>query len=709
MHKPQHNPHIKWLIMLMAALVLLGIALPPPYASLFNNGQSYFKIHLVLELIAVLISALVAMVTWNSLSPKLAGTFETENEVYANRTLFGGFLIVVFMDLLHAMTFPGVDPLLQHVQTQKSIVYWLSGRMIELMTVCLIAFGVKTRLQRVPLLVIGLLVTLVIALLNERLLGYFPDFYIPGQGVTLVKSIMEYLIALGYFGVAIYLRLTMGRSSLRPKRLLAISDACIFMGLCEVALSHYLAPTDLTNFIGHLSKIISYVFIYRATFVYSFQVPYKRLLSAFEKNSQHKAELNTLIQALPIAVARLDVRLCYRYVNTSHEKLVGFEQQQIVGRHIDEVLPHGIREMARPYLLEALSGRESSFNYAINKVDDHQAHWLIKIVPDYDQNNLCLGVLMMIMDTTDHDVMEQKVKQSSREMADLNAALNAHAIVAFTDANGIITKVNDKFCQISKYTRKELIGRTHKVVNSGQHPESFFKHLWQVISSGNVWNGEICNRAKDGTLYWVYTTIVPLLDDKGVPQQYVSIRADITERKMAEERATYLALHDVLTGLANRRYMHNRLEWTLSNCARFETNGGLITLDLDNFRQVNDEYGHTVGDQLLIEVSSRLSSLVRKNDTVARLGGDEFVIVISDVGKDRIKAKAHMMLICDKINQSIKTPYALEGMTLHITTSMGCLIFNNNQQSLDTLFEWVDSALYNAKKQGKDNLVFYEG
>jgi diguanylate cyclase (GGDEF)-like protein/PAS domain S-box-containing protein len=303
---------------------------------------------------------------------------------------------------------------------------------------------------------------------------------------------------------------------------------------------------------------------------------------------------------------------------------------------------------------------------------------------------------------------ELQSKRALEELQYQKFALDEHAIVLITDVEGTITYVNDRFCNISGCTREEILGHNPRFLNSGHHPKSFFKDLYRTIASGGVWHKEICNRAKNGNLYWVDTSIVPFKGFDGKPYQYVAISTDITERKQGEKNIEHLAFYDSLTNLPNRRLLMDRLQHALSSNIRNDKYGALLFIDLDNFKSLNDTKGHGVGDLLLIEVAQRLKHCVREEDTVGRLGGDEFVILLDNLSSSNEEASAHAERVSLKVLQALNQPYVLQENEHHSSPSIGVAMFCGNTASADDLLKRADSAMYQSKAAGRNTVRFYD-
>ncbi|MFE8699460.1 PAS domain S-box protein [Cytobacillus sp. FJAT-54145] len=235
-------------------------------------------------------------------------------------------------------------------------------------------------------------------------------------------------------------------------------------------------------------------------------------------------------------VAITDPKGKITYVNDKFVEISKYEREELIGQDHRSLNSHYHSKEFFKELWSTIGAGNVWKGEIRNKAKDGSFYWVqTTIVPFLNHKGKPYQYVAIRTDITNRKVAEEKLKSSLREVNDINFALDQSSIVAFTDAKGVIKKVNDKFCEISKYSREELIGSDHRLLNSGFHSKQFFKDLWKTIGEGDVWKGEIRNKAKDGTYYWVDTTIVPFIGENGKPYQYLAIRNDITERKKTEE------------------------------------------------------------------------------------------------------------------------------------------------------------------------------
>lgn len=293
---------------------------------------------------------------------------------------------------------------------------------------------------------------------------------------------------------------------------------------------------------------------------------------------------------------------------------------------------------------------------------------------------------MKMMNITPSSV--NQMNYSLKELQDIFSAMNSSIIVAITDRTGKITFVNDHFCKISKYTREELVGQDHRLLNSGFHPKSFFREMWKTIGNGDMWNGEVCNRAKDGSLYWVKTTIFPFLDERGKPYQYIAIRVDITAQKDIK-KITHIAYHDELTGLPNRRKLEQRLENEFHQSRRTGEKFALFFIDVNRFKHINDGLGHIIGDMFLVEMSNRLRNIDHTSNSFYRHNSDEFVMILNDVNRIEEMAKE----IIGVFNES----FIVDTYEFYASISIGISVFPDHANSVEELLKNADIAMYAAK------------
>ncbi len=296
-------------------------------------------------------------------------------------------------------------------------------------------------------------------------------------------------------------------------------------------------------------------------------------------------------------------------------------------------------------------------------------------------------------------------KQVEEELRIAATAFETDEGILITDCDARIVRVNRAFTRLTGYLAEEAIGKTPTLLHSGRQSVDFYRRMWEALLRDKYWQGDIWNRRKNGEVYLEWLTITAVCDADGQVTHYVAVFSDITQRKLAEEKISFLAYHDRLTELPNRTLFYDRLSQTMSLARRKADRFALLFLDLDGFKEINDLYGHEAGDVVLKATASRLLSCVRDVDTVARMGGDEFAIVLSEI------ALAHdVAAIAEKIIHLLSEPVVLSnGRSCSVGVSIGIAIHPEDGAEIDRLMSAADSAMYQSKSAGKGMYTFAGG
>ncbi|MDI1293080.1 MAG: EAL domain-containing protein [Methylobacter sp.] len=388
-------------------------------------------------------------------------------------------------------------------------------------------------------------------------------------------------------------------------------------------------------------------------------------------------------------------------INLTAATLLGEEQNNLLNRYfVDLIAPE---DCDRWYLLlQNLlqhEGEKKNIELMLKRGDsDFHARLDYLSVVDEDQT--------LLRRITLTDISESK--HAEQELRIAAVAFEAQEGIMITNANKVILRVNQAFTDITGYSAEELVGQTPHLFNSGRHNAAFYAEMWERVNHTGSWQGEIWDRRKNGDIYPKWVTITAVKDSNGVVSHYVGLHTDISARKASEEEIKQLAYYDPLTALPNRRLLLDRLQQALATSSRNNKYGALLFIDLDNFKSLNDNLGHDMGDVLLQQVAQRLIACVREGDTVSRQGGDEFVVMLEELGDHAEEAAAKTKTIGEKIITSLNQPYQLSHHEYQNTPSIGITLFINHQHSINTLLKRADIAMYGAKAAGRNTLRFFD-
>lgn len=293
----------------------------------------------------------------------------------------------------------------------------------------------------------------------------------------------------------------------------------------------------------------------------------------------------------------------------------------------------------------------------------------------------------------------------TEEMLTLPAKVFSHARegIMITDPAGIIIDVNEMFTRITGYSREEAINQNLDFLKSDRQSSDFYVDMWDKINNQGHWIGEVWNRRKNGEVYAETETISSVCDAEGQIQNLVILFSDITKIKNHQSQLEKIAHFDTLTQLPNRTLLLDRLNQTVLHCQRHKKSVAIAFLDLDGFKAINDTYGHSVGDRLLITISNRMKDALREEDTLARFGGDEFVAVLADL--DKI---ADCEPLLERLLLAASAPIFVDNILLNVTTSIGVTIYPEDNDNADMLIRHADQAMYVAKSMGKNRYHLFD-
>lgn len=299
------------------------------------------------------------------------------------------------------------------------------------------------------------------------------------------------------------------------------------------------------------------------------------------------------------------------------------------------------------------------------------------------------------------EIVERKKAEEKLSLAAKVIESSNEAIV-ITDAEGNIVDANLSFTAVTGYDVEEVRGKNPVFLQDRRQNPDEFPDVWEIAREAGAFQGETRNRHKDGHVYPVLLSLSAIRTEDGSVSHYVGIFSDITRIKQTEERLQQLAHNDPLTGLPNRVLFRDRMEQAMAQAQRHGRQVVLMMLDLDRFKNINDTFGHGVGDELLGAVAERLTACVRKSDTVARLGGDEFLIILA--GEVEIPGAAR---VAQKIIETMSRPFGVGGRNLFITASIGIALYPTDGTEVARLLQNADTALYHVKQQGKNGFQFF--
>ncbi|MGH8727955.1 MAG: PAS domain S-box protein [Burkholderiales bacterium] len=418
---------------------------------------------------------------------------------------------------------------------------------------------------------------------------------------------------------------------------------------------------------------------------------------AEEALRESEGQLRLVADSLPVLIAYLDAEERFRFNNAAYQRWFNIRGENLAGRKVSEALGEETYAVIRPYVRQALSGRMVSYDRQITTKSGELRSVHATYVPHIDEHGSVRGFFSLVTDITERKKGEEALAESEEKFRVI--AENVEDLIVLLDTEGRRLYASPSYGAVlgDVRTGEDSFAEVHP-----EDRERIRRIFEQTVQTGIGHRTQFRFLLKDGSVRHIESQGSVIRDAHGKVSKVVVVSRDITERKHAEAYIRHLAHHDGLTGLPNRVLLADRLGLAIVQANRDQRRAGLLFIDLDRFKDVNDKLGHQAGDRLLQTVAERLSDSVREGDTVARLGGDEFVVLLPN-----IRDHNDTQRVANKILGNISRPYTLEGQAFIITPSIGIAVFPGDGATVEDLMRNADAAMYHAKQMGRNNCQFF--
>lgn len=394
-------------------------------------------------------------------------------------------------------------------------------------------------------------------------------------------------------------------------------------------------------------------------------------------------------------------------LNPAYENTFGVFKGQWIGRYYHE-LPDKQKELfgAGKNLLQQFSAQSKSTSMIMKRMkqDGTEAKFSVSYSP-VKENGMIRAFHIVFRELTNELLLKNELKKTENILESYKEALNYAALVAIWNVSGTIEFVNDNLNELTGYKPSDMIGLNIAEIGNAVVSPKLYKEIREVTLQGSIWRGQIKSVKRNGEFFWVDVTIIPLLDVDGEIYQFLSILFDVTERKQLEEKLHFMAYHDSLTNLPNRRFMIQQFQQIKEQADAKNEYIVLLYLDGDDFKLVNDQFGHDVGDEFIFHFGDAIRRSIRKEDLVARVGGDEFLVALRGVVPEN--SEQHIESVITRINESLDEGWTIDDHHFTPTSSVGIAIYPEHGKDFDELVKKADAALYLAKGKGKGTAYLY--